>query len=356
MTEPTQEPLKGILGGPGDLEKQGDEPAVSHDVNYESQGFQAAPDTPASAVPWYKRWSYTTTGGTVIHNSTFYEVKRIPYTLSDRVMSGAEEPPVVSSPGTLIIADRVELMSSEDIKRRMQELDMNENCQPLDTPEPTRNLQAIIDSPIFQSLPLVQPDEKIHYAKTPGSLGEVRNLLAVKGLPYVLQIVGRTEDDKLVTIRYGQSVTEWIIDRDMIVPEEWTYQWVVDIVLGLQQLHGKGILHKDLSANNVLFERDHAILCDFEAGEDDMFEVPPECILRDNKYDTRSDVYQLGSLLWSIDNRNMPKYHTTPQPSGIFKDIMAACLAVNPAERPTLKDILAELEQMKETKDLVPDV
>ncbi|WWC71083.1 uncharacterized protein I206_105036 [Kwoniella pini CBS 10737] len=311
--------------------------------------------------PLCNAWSYTQKSGILNHNGVFYEIYKVAGTLTERLFNTEDWNmlPQVSAPGVTIFGDEIRLMTLEEVQAREKEVDEEpEDLIEQDdgswwTKEESENAQKVLASETFKSLPLVKYDQSIHHAKVIRSMDELQNLIALKGCTNVIQIIGRTEAGQVLTRRFGQGLSEWIIDRSLDVPEEWKYQWILDVVTGLSQLHGKNILHKDLSINNVLYDKNHAVICDIEAGPDTIFQYPPECILG-KPYTAKSDIFEFGQLLWSIENRNMPRAFRTLECSGVFADLMQRCLADDPDVRPTIDQVLQEVQQRQETASHSP--
>ncbi|OCF56906.1 hypothetical protein L486_05762 [Kwoniella mangroviensis CBS 10435] len=219
---------------------------------------QAPPDWPLC-----DSWITNTRGGIMIHNNTFYEVQRVPNTLSDRLMGEDDFGilPPTTAPGFLIIGDKVEELTSVQVRAKKREVvekgEVVENADGnLVHSQGLEDTRLAIESEEFKSLPIVKVDPATHHVKLPRSLREVKNLITVRAVPYLIQLVGRTEEGRVVTLRYGQDLTSWnmgpFVDGAKVqLPQEWKYQWVVDIVLALQNLHKLGILHGDLTTNNV---------------------------------------------------------------------------------------------------------
>ncbi|WWC62938.1 uncharacterized protein I303_105536 [Kwoniella dejecticola CBS 10117] len=192
------------------------------------------------------------------------------------------------------------------------------------TPEDIEAARITVKSAIFQSLDLIEVNTEVHYAKIPRSIREIENLLKVKGVPHVVQIVGRTSDGKVVLERFGQNLKQWITDK--ITARQWNFseeekiQWILDIAQGLASLHERGIIHKDLTMNNILFEKNRAIICDLKSGDSSIDIRPPEFVQKIQlEFNEKMDVYGFGVVLWSIENRNNARPHRILQPSGIFE-------------------------------------
>ncbi|MFE0098962.1 PQQ-binding-like beta-propeller repeat protein [Streptomyces sp. NPDC059009] len=137
------------------------------------------------------------------------------------------------------------------------------------------------------------------------------------------------------------------------------------LVAALRSVHGEGLVHRDLKPSNVLLGADGARLIDFgiaRAVDDSAIthtgQIPgtpgyiaPE-VLRGADADARSDVFALGAVL-AFAARGSHPYGTGPAAvvlarplavdpdlSGIaddaFADVLRRCLAMDPADRPTL--------------------
>ncbi|WWD05230.1 hypothetical protein V865_003303 [Kwoniella europaea PYCC6329] len=311
-------------------------------------------------------WLITIPGGYMEYEGTFYEVRRVPNTLSDRLKSQDDFGilPRTTAPGFLINGDKVEEMDSKQTEARKKELiPSREVFETADgkwvDQQGLDDTQLAIQSDLFQSLPVIKVDPNVHHAKLPRCFNEIKHLFAAQGVPFLVQLVGRTEEGRMVSLRFGQDLTSWILGpfvdgAKVQLPEEWKYQWVVDIVLGLRNLHKRNIFHADLTTNNVLFDKNHAILCDLESGPHTDHLVPPELaqgIVKD--FNAKMDIYGLGTLIWCIENRNMPRAHRTLECDGVFGDLMSRCLAEDPDKRPTIDEIIIELQEIPETKSLL---
>ncbi|WVW85055.1 hypothetical protein I302_107091 [Kwoniella bestiolae CBS 10118] len=301
------------------------------------------------------------------YKGTYYEVRRVPGTLSDRLMNEDDFGilPKTTSPGVLIIGDKVEPMTLEQVENRKKyfkrDIGWGQDADGRWTDgEGLKDVQLALASDVFKSLPLVHFDEIIHHAKLPRSIQEIRNLVSVQGYPYLVQLIGRSDNDRLITLKFGKDLTSLLMNflpegGKASFPEEWKYQWIVDIVLGLQTLHMRNIFHRDLTSNNVLYDEEHAILCDLESGPHTSHTIPPELVQEVcTEFNETMDIYAFGTLLWTIENRNMPRAHRNLKCTGVFAGLMSKCLSVEPQERPTIDEVIAELKELPQTASLFP--
>ena len=171
------------------------------------------------------------------------------------------------------------------------------------------------------------------------------------------------------------------------VPAARLWQWMLEISQALAYLHGQGMLHRDLKAENVLIDQYgrakladlgvaqvDALLAANEAsavgqGLQDMDFIAPENVGGDrNRHSSKaSDIYALGLVLWQMVSggklpnswqevaeqdpgyaaikagQRMPIPDDCPPP---FRRLIQACWRVRPAERATIADVLRELQEM----------
>lgn len=152
-------------------------------------------------------------------------------------------------------------------------------------------------------------------------------------------------------------------------------QMALEIARGLQYLHSRDILHRDLKSANVLVNADnHAKLSDFGLSKTRATSVKttqrkseavqwlaPECFTRNGIYTAQSDIYSYGVILWElmsgkrpyagISETEVPK-HTLqgkrdaltgiPEPCAT---LIKQCWSIEPAQRPNLSHIIEALEK-----------
>jgi len=161
-------------------------------------------------------------------------------------------------------------------------------------------------------------------------------------------------------------------------------QYAKGVAKGLQHLHSKGIIHNDLHSGNVLLDEDHTPkISDFglaKGPEDDRRQIgkknvtisAPERITRSIQ-SPETDIYSLGCVFFYLleaeepfsDEENsedllskvadgslevagcIPSYE-----AGTFKarfaEIIKGMTAFDPKDRPTLEDVIKQLEELEE--------
>ena len=139
---------------------------------------------------------------------------------------------------------------------------------------------------------------------------------------------------------------------------------------GLSHLHSRGILHRDVSPDNIwLDERGDAHLGDFDSAVpvDDVdvrrplttnsFAAPEE--LRGGPIEVRSDLFSLGGVLYAAatgggrpgDGRSVQAIR--PEIPSSFADLLASLLAESPEDRPRDTDaVLQWLEDVRQASNV----
>ncbi|TDP48796.1 serine/threonine-protein kinase [Zavarzinia compransoris] len=173
----------------------------------------------------------------------------------------------------------------------------------------------------------------------------------------------------------GPSLARLIGVRPL--PVEDVRRMAINVAAGLEIAHDKGVLHRDLSPDNIIFEGGdmmHPKIIDFGiarvdgAGEGTLlggqvagkisFIAPEQLGLYDGKVDARSDIYSLGLVMAAallgrkLDmgrnietalaaRRQVPDLSALPE---ALRPVIAAMLQPDPAKRPaSMSDVILRL-------------
>jgi hypothetical protein len=303
---------------------------------------------------------YNKTGGVVRKDGVVYKAVWAPGTLAEELLSQRANfrlPEADStSPGFLIDGDSITPLTPEDVAKITAEAFPDaaywEKLEAdLDAEYEQEAAEAVATS-AFQALEVVADsgEARKYYLKAPRSEQEIRNLIAVGGLPGLVQLLGRTED-KLALSYAGLSITQTMYKLQLERSDATNLSLAIQLADAFSALHKLGIHHRDLTTHNVLIRADQstATLCDLESGPTTGYVKAPEELLNgEGAFTDKADVFPFGLLLWSLENNNMPRPFVSRflDRTGQFASLMEQCLAVDPSERPAIAQVASQLRAL----------
>ncbi|VDO65724.1 unnamed protein product [Heligmosomoides polygyrus] len=148
-------------------------------------------------------------------------------------------------------------------------------------------------------------------------------------------------------------------------------QWISEAAYGLEYLHSKRCIHRDIAARNCLLTSKHRLkLSDFglsRIGETYRMAtarkmpikwIPPE-IIRNNMFSLKSDVWSYGILVWEIMANGATPYNALPNakvrelilageknvfPKGsdpeVVQFVETRCWLMDPSKRCTMSEVM----------------
>lgn len=176
----------------------------------------------------------------------------------------------------------------------------------------------------------------------------------------------------------GGSIRSFLHNREgQLLPIPQVLQMALDIAYGMEYLHMKGVVHRDLKSENlVLGEDDSVKILDFGVAcfesecnscGDDLGTyrwMAPE-MLSKKPYTRKVDVYSFGIVLWELLTGHLPYedmgavqaafcvVHENTRPPippdcpALLKDLMCRCWTTEPEERPEFWEILRLLNMCR---------
>ena len=169
-------------------------------------------------------------------------------------------------------------------------------------------------------------------------LQECRFLISIKH-PNIVQCLGNIRDPEsrrpvLLMELMDESLTKFLERSTTFVPYHVQVNICYDVALALAYLHSNGIIHRDLSSNNVLLigSGSRAKVTDFGMSKFvDMNPrmtpltqcpgtsayMPPEALTAPPQYSSKMDCFSLGVLAIQVETRNFPD---PGDPTTVMKD------------------------------------
>ncbi len=203
--------------------------------------------------------------------------------------------------------------------------------------------------------------------------------------PNIIQFIGmyyeRTDTVKwpVLVMELRTTTLAYYLDQNGVPPNETIYSILRDVALGLQYLHEHRppIMHRDLSANNVLLTGDlHAKINDFGLAKTltpgvraramtptpgTPSYMPPEAMVQDPHYGTEIDIFSYGVLIlhvcsgdWPIPGKRIAlteverrqEYLDQMGANHPLRSLAIDCLSNDSSDRPTAAQVLYRLQEV----------
>uniref|UniRef100_A0A1I7TJ14 receptor protein-tyrosine kinase n=1 Tax=Caenorhabditis tropicalis TaxID=1561998 RepID=A0A1I7TJ14_9PELO len=201
--------------------------------------------------------------------------------------------------------------------------------------------------------------------------------------PNILRLIGVALDD---TSNFPIIVTEYMANGDLKsfitnqqneIKMRDLFEFAIDIAEGMNYLHSKKYIHRDLACRNCLLDSLQRVkiadfgLCRKVDAETEMYHqiterdlpvrwFPPEII--ETGFGIGSDIWSFGVVIWELFTRGSVPYskmaswtlilpwlkqseeNRLPKPpycpAKMYNDVMMACWRANPAERPQFSELI----------------
>jgi Protein kinase domain len=195
-------------------------------------------------------------------------------------------------------------------------------------------------------------------------LYEINALHALHGSEHVIQLEAIVVDDlqqsvKGLLISYAErgAVVDLLYDQKGEISWDDRVRWAQQAVQGLSEIHAEGYVQGDFTLSNIVVDQhNNAQIIDINRRGCPVGWEPPEIARkiasnqRISMYiGEKSDIYQLGMTLWALAmDDDEPERHDSPLstdefPSEVpewYQDIVRICLATEPRDRLSARDIL----------------
>ena len=232
--------------------------------------------------------------------------------------------------------------------------DVHPFLNPPNPPEPYEDDSEDLTT-VLGWLPLVNVDPDMHFVKKGKYESEVQNLLKCQGdacpgtplSPYVISLLGKSRNRELVFPKFSPWY-RFVPFTDLLVDYK---RWILHLINGLESLHSRGIVHRDLRLDNLLFSSDgeRLMICDLEGRWGNHLAPEISCGgIHNSGWTRESDIYDLGRVIRSMVYSNNPltKEVEWPLPAPL-EAIAGACTRHEPIERPSLKELRAMVETIE---------
>ncbi|CAD8062966.1 unnamed protein product [Paramecium sonneborni] len=203
------------------------------------------------------------------------------------------------------------------------------------------------------------------------------NVLRVLTAPTIIKYYESFTENKSLNIvmeyAEGGSLNDKISEysrQGIQIPKDQILAWLAQLVIAINFMHSKNIIHRDIKTQNILLNKEQVIkLGNFETskqiGSDIDFEQPffgtpyyisPE-ILGGQPHGKKSDIWGLGCILYELIMLKRPfqsneieilfemilnkPYDMDPSVDQDFQQIIEKTLQKDPKNRPTIEDLAA---------------
>ncbi|KAI8926877.1 kinase-like domain-containing protein [Entophlyctis helioformis] len=210
-----------------------------------------------------------------------------------------------------------------------------------------------------------------------------RELDLLQGLrhPHIVEYLGFEQNTEFTTmfLEYVAGGSIWsVLSKTGPFPDEVAWPLALQTLDGLDYLHSQGIIHRDIKAMNILMDilQGRLKISDFGVSKklggnayrrtsDASTQgtarwMAPENVRSQGGYSAKIDIWSFGCVMIEMKSANMPwpalqaelqvysqliKNKAPPVPDDLSADMFAfvhRCFIIDPEERPTARDLLAD--------------
>ncbi|KAI5073561.1 hypothetical protein GOP47_0011574 [Adiantum capillus-veneris] len=185
----------------------------------------------------------------------------------------------------------------------------------------------------------------------------------------------------------GGSLRSFLHKREgQLLPIDEVLRMALNIAAGMEYLHMKGIIHRDLKSENLVIAEDGCIKvldfgvscfeshCDYKADDPGTYRWMAPEMLCHKPYTKMVDVYSFGIVMWELLTARVPYedmgavqaafcvLHKNLRPSipsdcpPALEDLMCRCWCKDPNKRPEFWEIMRELALIQHSLDTSSEV
>lgn len=174
---------------------------------------------------------------------------------------------------------------------------------------------------------------------------------------------------------HGGSLYDYLHKQKNILELSLLLKFALDVCSGMNYLHQKNIIHRDLKTANLLMDNNQVVkVADFGVArfqsqggvmtaETGTYRWMAPEVINHQPYDQKVDIFSFAIVLWELATSKIPYNTMTPLQAALgvrqglrpelpenvhptLLDLMQRCWETFPAKRPSFSEIIAELEEL----------
>ncbi|KAL1543712.1 non-specific serine/threonine protein kinase [Salvia divinorum] len=185
----------------------------------------------------------------------------------------------------------------------------------------------------------------------------------------------------------GGSLYEYLHKNHPAIKLPQLLKFAIDICKGMEYLHQKNVIHRDLKAANLLMDTSNVVkVADFGVArfqnnggvmtaETGTYRWMAPEVINHQPYDQKADVFSFAIVLWELVTAKVPYDNMTPLQAALgvrqglrpelpinehpkILSLMQRCWEAIPSKRPSFSEIRIEMEslQQEDARDAAPDI